>query len=33
MKNKIHMWGENIISKFVSDYEENIEESNDPNSK
>ena len=33
MKNKIHMWGENIIPKFISDYEEKIEETNDPRSK
>ena len=27
------MWGENIIPKFVSDFDEEIEETNDPRSK
>ena len=27
------MWGENIIPKFVSDYDEKIEETNDQKSK
>ena len=33
MKNKIHMWGENIIKKFVSDYDDKMEATNDPRSK
>ena len=33
MKNNIHIWGENIIPKLVSDYDENIDETNYTRSK